>query len=102
MSMTAQRHVLVFALALAALVIVATLAQYERAAAAVDVAHDAHAQIDAQDQPATSKVDDQRLDVQLWTLMASGGAVALGLVLLGVRLALGWTKPPPDPEDVHH
>ena len=100
--MTARRNVTLFAFALAALVTVATLSQHDRAGAAVVVSHDAHAPIDAQDQPATSNVDDQRLDVQLWTLMAAGGAVALGLVLLGVRLALGWTKPPPDPEEVHH
>jgi len=101
--MAAQRNVLLIAIAFAALLIVATLSQHERAGAAVVVSHDAPVQIDAQDQPAGgSNADDQRLDVQLWTLMAAGGAAALGLALLGIRLALGWTKPPPNPEDVHH
>lgn len=102
MLMVAQRNVLLIALAFAALLVVATLAQRGHAEASAVVAHDTHAQIDTQDEPATSNADDQRIDVQMWTVMAAGGAAALGLVLLGIRLALGWTKPVPEQEEAHH
>ena len=45
--------------------------------------------------------DEQRLSVQMWTVLAAGGAAALGLVLFLLRLALGWVKPPPPQEDAH-
>ena len=43
--------------------------------------------------------EDDRVPVQVWTILAAGGAAALGLVLYVVRLALGWVKPPPPPSD---
>jgi hypothetical protein len=50
-------------------------------------------------QPAS---EDQRLPVQLWTVMAAGGAAAVGLLLFFVRIALGRVAPPPPQEDAHH
>ena len=46
--------------------------------------------------------DSHRLPVQLWTVVAAGGAAGAGLVLFLVRIALGRVKPPPPQEDAHH
>ena len=46
--------------------------------------------------------EDDRVPVQVWTILAAGGAAAVGLVLYVVRLALGWVKPPPPPSDESH
>ncbi len=50
----------------------------------------------------TPPADDQRLPVQLWTVMAAVGAAGIGLLLFFVRIALGRVAPPPPQEDAHH
>ncbi|MCH7811068.1 MAG: hypothetical protein IH958_00365 [Chloroflexi bacterium] len=46
--------------------------------------------------------DDDRVPVQVWTVLAAGGAMAAGLVLFMVRLAVGWVKPASLEEESHH
>lgn len=43
--------------------------------------------------------DDTRLPVQLWTVLAAGGAAAVGLVFFVVRVMLGRVGQPPPEED---
>ena len=47
---------------------------------------------------ASDGAEDTRVPVQLWTVMAAGGAMALGLVLFLVRVLLGRAEPPPPQE----
>lgn len=51
---------------------------------------------DAQDQDA-EQVDP--VPIQVWTVLAAGGAAAIGLVLFVLRAALGLVKPPPPQQE---
>ena len=53
-------------------------------------------------QDANDAGGDERVPVQVWTVFAAGGAMAVGLVLYLLRLAMGWTKPPPPQEGSEH
>ena len=46
--------------------------------------------------------NDQRVPVQVWTLVAAAGAGGIGLLLLLLRMAMGWVQQPPPPEESHH
>jgi hypothetical protein len=66
-------------------------------AASVGQAGPAAALLQTQD-----SVKDQRVPVQLWTVLAAGVAMGVGLVLFLLRIALGRVKPPPPQEEAHH
>ncbi len=42
------------------------------------------------------------VDVQVWTLMAVGAAVAVLLLALLLRVAMGWVRPRPPQEETPH
>jgi hypothetical protein len=51
-----------------------------------------------QETPANGGQDDQRVPVQVWTIVAAAGTAVLGLGLYALRRALGLVPPPPTPE----
>lgn len=97
------KHVLL-AGALLAITMIAFASTRDRVSATDVASHDAQT-IDTQDQPAdggSQQIDDQRIDIMVWTLFACAGAGAVGLMLLAVRAGMGWVKPPPEQDDAHH
>ncbi len=49
-----------------------------------------------------SSADDSRVEVQTWTIFAAVTASAVGLLVLMVRVIMGWVKTPPPPEESPH
>ena len=90
------RTILIGAALVVALFIVAGAATVQAAVDSpqVDVV-DVTPQIDDSD-------DDSRVRVQTWTVFAAITAACVGLLALAVRVALGWVKPPPPPEESPH
>ncbi len=62
----------------------------------------AQAAPDAQDAGSAATENDTRVPVQVWTMLAAVSAAGVGLVLFLVRLAMGWVKPPPPPQESEH
>lgn len=61
------------------------------------------AMVDGSPQTDAVADEDNALWVQGWTLVAAGGAAAVGLLALMARVVMGWVEPPPPPreEDAH-
>ncbi len=47
-------------------------------------------------------VDDSRVEVQTYTILAVVAAAAVGLLAFMVRVIMGWVKPPPAPKESAH
>ncbi len=75
-----------------------TVARERGSAIAVGASHLGLAPI----QGTEAQDDGQRVPVQLWTVLAAGGAAGVGLVLFLLRIALGRVKPPPPQEEARH
>ncbi|MDZ4278406.1 MAG: hypothetical protein U1B78_04635 [Dehalococcoidia bacterium] len=71
-------------------------------AAAVVSAQDGEDAQDTDSAQNRESVDGQRVDIQVWTILAAAGAAGLGLLLLVLRMAMGWVKPPPPADEAHH
>jgi hypothetical protein len=80
------------------LVVAAGVAAVDRALA-LDGAPDAPALSTFSAQDGAAPGADTRVPVQLWTVLAAGGALALGLLFFLVRLVMGWVQPPPPREE---
>jgi hypothetical protein len=50
----------------------------------------------------TTDNDDDRVPVQVWTIIASVAACAVGLLGFYIRLRLGRVAPPPEQPDAGH
>jgi hypothetical protein len=105
--MSFARNASVLIIAITALLLFALASMNNTRVSAADapsIASQHNIAIDAQARPADDKspYDSQRIDVVLWTLLAAGGAAGVGLILLGVRIGVGWVKPPPEQDDTHH
>ena len=98
--MTAARVALFVALAFVLLALAGPAATVERADAS-DGETAAGAQVELQVDGDGG--DDTRVAVQLWTVLAAGGAAAVALVLFLLRVMLGRVKeaPPPSEHDGH-
>lgn len=99
------KHVLLAGALLAIAMIAFASASTRDHASAANVASQHAPTLAAQDQPSdggAQQIDDQRIDIMVWTLFACAGAAAVGLMLLAVRAGMGWVKPPPQQDDAHH
>ena len=90
------RAILIGAALVAALFVLASASTVQ----AIDDSPDIHA-VDVAPQ-IDDAGDDSRVRVQTWTVFAAITAAGVGLLALAVRVALGWVKPPPPPEESPH
>ncbi len=90
------RAILIGAALVAALFVVAGAATVQASGDSLDShAVDVAPQID-------DAGDDSRVEVQTWTIFAAVAAAGVGLLVLAIRVAVGWVKPPPPPEESPH
>lgn len=63
-----------------------------------------HASVDQQVDGSTpsDSASDTKVPVQIWTIMAAGGACAVFLLLFLLRVGLGRVAPPPPQEEAAH
>lgn len=99
-----MRKLLLVPLAAALCIAWYTTAQSDALAAQIDhtSANDATVLVAPQVDDQGDGASDSRVDVQVWTILAAGGAASVGLLLLLLRIVMGWVKAPPPPEEAHH
>ena len=64
--------------------------------------HQAPGEPQTAESPAPATGEDQKVPVQLWTVLAAGAAGAVFLLLFMARVALGRVQPPPPQEEAAH